>query len=61
MAAIKAMSPDVTPQEIQRRGENYLTHFSNVSPTAMGLANNWGKSISPKELRSTAPLRPIMR
>jgi uncharacterized protein YdaU (DUF1376 family) len=48
---IKAISPDVTAEEIHRRGNNYSTHFSTTK-TAMALASHWGKCFSSNGVRS---------
>jgi len=43
LSEILAASPDVSPEEIARRGRNYQTHFSGAALTAAALAKHWGK------------------
>jgi len=40
---IKDASTDVTPQEIDRRAQNYVTHFEGAALTATALAKHWVK------------------
>lgn len=41
---IKAVSADVTPQEILRRRDNYRLHFPDIGPpTPHALAKHWGR------------------
>lgn len=40
---IRSVSPDVTPNEIARRGANYITHMPKALLTSTALANHWGK------------------
>ena len=44
LSLIRQSTPDVTPDEIRRRGENYSKHFPEITRTAMGLASNWSLS-----------------
>jgi hypothetical protein len=41
LSDITTASPDVTPDEIQRRASNYGTHFPDAPLTAKALAANW--------------------
>lgn len=44
LAEIKAVCPDVTPEEIKRRAANYKTHFgANISLTSTALVKHWAK------------------
>lgn len=47
--AIRASTPDVTPDEIRRRAANYETHFPGLNRSATGLAKWWSKCHAPKD------------
>jgi len=38
---IKASTPEVTPEEIARRGRAYVKQWPAIAPTAAGLAKHW--------------------
>jgi hypothetical protein len=40
---IRAASPDVTTDEIEKRAKNYHSHFNNASISATALAKHWGR------------------
>ena len=42
LSEIKAVCPDVTPDEIRRRAGNYRRHFREATITAHALAKHWG-------------------
>lgn len=42
LKAIKAVSPDVTPEEIKRRAKNYRVNYKDWSLTANSIAKYWG-------------------
>ena len=44
---IKAVTPEVTPNEIARRAENYRKHMPNVTISSMALATHWAKCDQP--------------
>ena len=41
LSKIKSVAPDVTPEEIARRGRNYRTHFDGAALTSTALAKYW--------------------
>lgn len=43
LASIRRITPEVTSEEISRRGRNYQSHFSGAVLTATALAKHWGK------------------
>jgi len=43
LAIIREVTPEVTPQEITRRGRNYETHFDGAALTSTALAKHWAK------------------
>ncbi len=47
LAEIKAATPDLTIEELQRRASNYLTHFDGAALTPNALANQWSKCREP--------------
>jgi len=52
---IKAVCPDLTPQEIERRAKNLTLHFHYMKPSPQVLAKYWGQIGSPpKSQISTA-------
>ncbi|MBI2498373.1 MAG: hypothetical protein HYV75_10835 [Opitutae bacterium] len=48
LASIRKATPDVTPEEIHRRAQNYASHFDAVL-TPFALANQWAKCHAAKE------------
>ena len=40
---IRLSTPEVTPEEIRQRAENYRSHFEGAAVTATALAKHWGK------------------
>jgi hypothetical protein len=40
---ILAVCPDLNPEEINRRGNQYKKLYPNLTPTSMGLCSNWDK------------------
>ncbi len=40
---IRTVAPDLTPQEIARRAQNFRQHFPGATLTSTGLANHWGR------------------
>lgn len=49
LAEIQHASPDVTPNEIQRRAGNLRLHFPNVTATASSLAKHWARCVTAPE------------
>lgn len=47
-AEILAVTPNLTPEEIQRRAANYRTHFDGAALTPTALAKHWAVCASPK-------------
>lgn len=43
LAEIRKASPDVTPEEIHRRAENYRRHMPHATLTAHALKAHWGR------------------
>jgi hypothetical protein len=43
LSQIKGVSPDVTPEEIKRRADNYHRHFLNVAISPYALAKHWAR------------------
>ena len=41
MKQIKAVAPELTPAEIERRAENYRTHYPDCALTPTALAKHW--------------------
>jgi hypothetical protein len=42
-AEIRKVCPDVTPEEIQRRANNYRSHFQGAACTPSAMASQWAK------------------
>lgn len=38
---ILAVCPELSPEEIERRGNKYKSTYPRITPTAMGLCSNW--------------------
>lgn len=51
LAEIRAVSPDLTAEEIKRRAANYRSHMRDATLTAPALAKHWAKCEHP----ATAP------
>lgn len=47
ITTIKQSTPDVTPEEIRRRANNYTTHFQDAKRTPEALAKHWGTCSTP--------------
>jgi len=43
LSQIKDVCPNLTPEEIQRRSNNYKTHFDGCALTTTALAKHWAK------------------
>jgi len=43
LSQIREVTPDVTPEEIARRGVNYRSHFDKAALTASALAKHWAR------------------
>ena len=41
LSEIKSASPDVTPEEIDRRAANYRTHYPECACTSTALSKHW--------------------
>jgi hypothetical protein len=48
LAEIKAVSPEITVEQIKERAANYRTHFADVSISPSALAKWWGLCDKPK-------------
>lgn len=44
---IREVCPDVTPEEINRRAENYRQHYPSAECTSTAIAANWAKCENP--------------
>jgi hypothetical protein len=55
IAAIKAVSGDVTPEEIRRRAANYRAHFSDAALSASALAKWWSKCATASGTQAELP------
>lgn len=53
LADIRAVCPELTPEEIARRGANYRTHYPSASLTAPALAKHWAVCDHPASERDT--------
>lgn len=54
LAEIRKASPDVTPEEIMRRAENYRLHMPQATLTANALKAHWGRcSVAPASRDTT--------
>jgi len=49
LADIKAVCPDLTPDELKRRASNYRTHMRDTILTPPALAKNWALCDKPSE------------
>lgn len=54
LSEIKAVCPDLTVEEIQRRARNYRTHFTDAILTPFALASHWERCESGKLQMTTA-------
>jgi hypothetical protein len=52
---IMEVSPDVTPDEIKRRANNWKSHHPDCSCTSTAIASHWAKCASPKQTTAPAP------
>lgn len=52
---IRKVSPDVTPEEVKRRAENYRSHFQDATLTANALASHWGRCKDAKGATASRP------
>ena len=43
LAEIREVSPDVTPEEIDRRAQNYRGHLGGAMLTSTALAKHWAR------------------
>ena len=57
LADIKAVCPDLTPDEIQRRSTNYRSHMRDATLTPNALAKNWALCDRPGTPQPTTPAR----
>jgi hypothetical protein len=53
LAEIRKASPDVTPEEIHVRAENYRLHMPQATLTAHALKAHWGRCAKPPKARNT--------
>ena len=56
LSEIREVSPDVTPDEIKRRADNYVAHFNGAALTSTALAKHWAKcGVSPESAKPKLP------
>jgi hypothetical protein len=53
LKTIREVAPDVTPEEINKRAENYQSHFKDAMLTSTALASHWARCEKPHELHKT--------
>jgi len=53
LKTIREVAPDVTPEEINKRAENYQSHFKDAMLTSTALASHWARCEKPHESKKT--------
>lgn len=57
---IRSVCPQVTPEEIHRRAQNYRKRFQGIGISSTAISANWAKCNTPADPPMQQPLRRIM-